>query len=55
VTKLPHAIKAPPVSTGDKGTYLLWTPGLSGKKPRSFDGWRLVLKEPQLRLYAPTS
>jgi hypothetical protein len=54
VKQLPHAIKAPPVSNGDQGTYLLWTPGLSGKKPQAFDGWRLVLKKYQLRLYAPT-
>jgi hypothetical protein len=55
VRKLGHALKAPPVSPGDPGTYLLWTPGLSKKKPKAFDGWHLVLEEPELRLYAAAS
>lgn len=55
VEKVPHALEAPPESPGDPGTYLLWTPGLSKKKPQQSDGWRLVLKEFQLRLYAPST
>jgi len=48
-----HELKAPPVATGEPGTYLVWTPGLSRKKPKEFDGWKLLLKERQLRLYGP--
>lgn len=54
VEKVGHSLAAPPLAPGDPGTYLLWTPGLSRKKPQEFDGWRLVLKERELRLYAPT-
>jgi 4-amino-4-deoxy-L-arabinose transferase-like glycosyltransferase len=53
VEKTPHALKAPPAATGDPGTYLIWTPGLSRKKPQEFDGWHLLLKERELRLYGP--
>ncbi len=49
-----HELKAPPVASGDPGTYLVWTPGLSRKKPQEFDGWQLLLKERELRLYGPT-
>ncbi len=55
VEKVPHALPQPPESPGDPGTYLIWTPGLSKKRPQESDGWRLVLKEFQLRLYAPTT
>jgi hypothetical protein len=55
VRTLGHALKAPPLSPGDAGTYLIWTPGLSSRKPQVFDGWRLLLKEPELRLYGPTA
>jgi hypothetical protein len=55
VDKVGHALKAPPVSTGRPGTYLIWTPGLSQKTPKAFDGWRLLLKERELRLYGPAT
>jgi hypothetical protein len=55
VDKLGHALKAPPVATGGPGTYLIWTPGLSHKKPKAFDGWHLLLKERELRLYGPAA
>ena len=53
VEEIGHELKAPPVATGEPGTYLVWTPGLSRKKPKEFDGWKLLLKERQLRLYGP--
>jgi hypothetical protein len=55
VEKVGHALKAPPVATGEPGTYLIWTPGLSRKKPKAFDGWQLLLKERELRLYGPAA
>ena len=55
VEKVPHALESPPESPGDPGTYLVWTPGLSRKRPQESDGWRLVLEEFQLRVYAPTT
>ncbi len=55
VEKVGHALPAPPESTGDPGTYLLWTPGLSRQRPRQSDGWTPVVTEFQLRLYAPTT
>jgi hypothetical protein len=55
VEKVGHALKAPPVATGQPGTYLIWTPGLSRKKPKAFDGWKLLLKERELRLYGPAA
>jgi hypothetical protein len=55
VEKVGHALPAPPESPGDPGTYLIWTPGLSRRHPQVSDGWRLVLKEFQLHLYAPTA
>jgi len=55
VEKVGHALKAPPESPGDPGTYLIWTPGLSHKRPQESDGWKLVLKEFQLHVYAPTT
>jgi hypothetical protein len=55
VVKTGHNLKAPPASNGEEGTYLLWTPGLSRTKPTRVQGWELVLKQPQLRLYAPLS
>ena len=53
VEEIGHELKAPPVASGDPGTYLVWTPGLSRKKPKEFDGWKLLLKERELRLYGP--
>ena len=53
VTRVPHALKAAPVSPGDPGTYLIWTPGLAKRPPKAFDGWHLLLKERELRLYGP--
>ncbi len=53
VRKVGHGLTAAPVGTGAPGTYLVWTPGLSRHAPRSFDGWRLLLREPQLRIYGP--
>jgi 4-amino-4-deoxy-L-arabinose transferase-like glycosyltransferase len=53
--KVPHALRSPPESPGDPGTYLLWTPGLSKKRPQESDGWKPVVEEFQLRLYAPTT
>lgn len=55
IEKVGHALKAPPESPGDPKTYLVWTPGLSHHKPSASDGWKLVLKEFELRLYAPTT
>ncbi len=54
VEEIGHELKAPPVASGDKGTYLVWTPGLSRRKPKEFDGWRLLVTERELRLYGPT-
>jgi 4-amino-4-deoxy-L-arabinose transferase-like glycosyltransferase len=54
VDKLGHTLKAPPAASG-AGTYLIWTPGLSRKVPKQSDGWRLLLKEPELRLYGPAA
>ena len=53
VEEVGHELAAPPVAPGDDGTYLIWTPGLSKKKPKEFDGWKLLLEERQLRLYGP--
>lgn len=53
VEKTPHGLRRPPASDGDPGTYLLWTPGLSRRKPTAEQGWRRVVTERQLRLYAP--
>jgi hypothetical protein len=55
VEKVGHALPAPPESPGDPGTYLVWTPGLSHQHPKESDGWKLVLKEFQLHVYAPTT
>jgi 4-amino-4-deoxy-L-arabinose transferase-like glycosyltransferase len=55
VEKLGHGLEAAPESPGDPRTYLVWTPSLSRKKPQESDGWKLVLKEFQLRVYAPTT
>ena len=49
------ALAARGVATGDPGTYLIWSPGLSRKKPKVFDGWKLLLKERELRLYGPAT
>ena len=54
VEKVGHALKAPPESPGDPGTYLLWTPGMSRRHPKESDGWKLAPKEFQLHLYEPT-
>lgn len=54
VERTGHALREPPASDGDPGTYLLWTPGLSRRKPTVEQGWRPVLVEKELRLYAPT-
>jgi hypothetical protein len=53
VERTGHALRQPPASDGDPGTYLVWTPGLSRTKPRAAQGWELVLEERQLRVYAP--
>ena len=53
VVKTGHALRRPPASDGDPGTYLLWTPGLSRAKPTAEQGWRPVVTARQLRLYAP--
>jgi 4-amino-4-deoxy-L-arabinose transferase-like glycosyltransferase len=53
VRKLPHALRRPPQSDGAASTFLLWTPELSHRRPGPGDGWRLVLRERQLRIYAP--
>lgn len=55
VAKTGHGLAEPPESTGDPGTYLVWTPNLSRKKPGPEQGWELVLKERQLRVYAPAT
>jgi hypothetical protein len=55
IERVPHAEKQPPESPGDPHTYLIWTPGLSKHKPTVADGWREVLHEYQLRLYAATN
>ena len=54
VEEIGHELKAPPVASGDQGTYLVWTPGLSRMKPKEFDGWQLLITERELRLYGPT-
>jgi len=54
VTRTGHGLADPPASDGEPGTYLLWTPGLSRQRPGAEEGWRLVLRERQLRLYAPS-
>lgn len=54
VVKTGHALPEPPASDGDAGTYLIWTPGLSRKKPSPEQGWELALQERELRVYAPT-
>ena len=36
-----------------EGTYLLWTPAMSRRPPSAAEGWQLVLRERELRLYAP--
>src|SRR4029079_18422328 len=48
VEKGGHALHGPPESPGAPATYLIWTPGLSHKRPQEPDGWKLVLKEFQL-------
>ena len=53
VEKTGHALAEPPPSDGDRGTYLLWAPGLSRKAPTAEQGWTPVVRERQLRLYAP--
>lgn len=53
VEKTGHALRRPPDSDGDPGTYLVWTPGMSRTKPGPEQGWELVLKERELRVYAP--
>jgi len=45
----------PPSSDGDPGTWLLWTKTLSRRPPKADQGWELVLREPQLRLYRPAA
>lgn len=55
VVKTGHGLAEPPDSTGDTGTYLVWTPNLSRKKPGLEQGWELVLKERQLHVYAPAT
>jgi hypothetical protein len=53
VRKTGHALREVPASDGDPGTYLVWTPGLSTRRPSEEQGWRLVLKKRELRVYAP--
>lgn len=55
VVTVPNGLTAPPRSSGDPGTYLLWTPELSRRRPQVSDGWRPVLEKFQLRLYAPAA
>jgi hypothetical protein len=55
VEKTGHALDQPPASNGDEGTYLLWTPGMSRTRPSRVQGWELVEKHFQLRVYAPLS
>lgn len=55
VEKTGHGLPEPPESTGDPGTYLVWTPTLSRKKPGPEQGWELALRERQLRVYAPAA
>ncbi|MGH8892929.1 MAG: hypothetical protein ACRDWY_06430, partial [Actinomycetes bacterium] len=55
VERTGHALPEPPASADDPGTYLVWTPGLSRTRPSLAQGWELVLKERQLRVYAPAS
>ena len=55
VEKTGHALPEPPASDGDPGTWLIWTPGLSKRRPGPEQGWRLVLRERELRLYAPVT
>jgi hypothetical protein len=53
VEKTGHEMADPPASGGDPGTYLVWTPTMSRAKPTPDQGWELVLKRRELRLYAP--
>ena len=53
VEKTGHGLDQSPASNGDPGTWLLWTPTLAKPKPQADQGWRLVRRERQLRLYAP--
>jgi hypothetical protein len=53
VERVGHELRRPPELTGGDGTYLLWTPALSRRKPSQEDGWAPVLRERELRLYAP--
>jgi 4-amino-4-deoxy-L-arabinose transferase-like glycosyltransferase len=53
VERTRHALPQPPPSTGEPGTYLLWTPTMSRQRPAESEGWREVHREFQLRLYAP--
>lgn len=55
VRRTGHGLDAVPLSDGDPGTWLVWTPTMSRQRPTEADGWRLVLRERQLHLYAPTS
>ncbi len=55
IEKVGHALAAPPESPGDPGTYLIWTPGLSRRHPKVSDGWKPVVTQFQLRVYAPTT
>ncbi len=54
VEKTAHGLRTPPASNGDRGTWLIWTPTMSKRKPTAEQGWTLVLRERDLRLYAPS-
>jgi hypothetical protein len=54
VERTGHDLRAAPPANGDAGRWLIWTPTMSKRPPRADDGWQVVLRERQLRLYAPT-
>jgi hypothetical protein len=54
VERTGHELAEPPASDGDPRTWLVWSPVMSRTKPKAAQGWEPVLKERQLRVYAPT-
>lgn len=55
IVRTGHGMRRAPDSTGDPGTWLLWTPTMSRRPPGPEQGWELVLRERELRLYAPAA
>lgn len=51
IRDVPHSQRRTPDAPQDAGTVLIWSPELSRRPPAPDTGWRLVLREPELRIY----